>query len=291
MPVNHLTLGPVRFVMRGADDRPVRYDDWAYRGFFTNRQAAAGRPRIELPVHIVRGSLPCPAGPPLFESGRNWAVWPERDGWFFGSGYVNRETPYRVCRVARGLDAATLYVDGDPGDAPLRYPLDQVLSWGLLGKCGGVLLHAAAVVRDGVGLVLAGRSGAGKSTLSGLCADAGWTILNDDRVMLYPDPAGAGWLAAGTPWPGSGHYALPATVPLQGIFLLTQDIDNRVERIAGGDARLALLPVASVAWFLDDWSQATLDALNRLTREAPVHRFCFTRSPEAVAALALDAVA
>ncbi len=287
-----LSIGPVGFVLYGTDSLPVRYEDPAHRAFYESFPSiTADPPASVLHVQVVRGSLPCPAGPPLFASGKNWVVWADRNGWFFGSGYGNRETPYRACRVTRSLDVATLHVEGDPSVAPLRYPLDQVLAWGLLGRCGGILLHAAAVVRDGVALVLAGRSGAGKSTLSGLCADAGWTILNDDRVMLYPDPAGAGWRVAGTPWHGSGRFARNETVPLQGVFLLEQAPRNRVETLSGPNRRLALLHAASVAWFSEEWSQAGLDALDRLARELPTRRFCFAPTRSAVDVLDREAVA
>jgi len=46
-------------------------------------------------------------------------------------------------------------------------------------------LHCGCVVRDGCGLLLAGRSGSGKSTLAfGLAAGTGFAFLSDDRTWL-----------------------------------------------------------------------------------------------------------
>ncbi len=290
-PVGQLKIGPVRFVLQGEGASTVRYADWAYRDFFGPAVDGADSRDPAMNIRLTQGAPRCPTDPPLFQAGGNWAVWPEGEGWLFCAGFTGRERPRCSCLALRDLRQASLHVDGDPHDAPLRYPLDQVLSYGLLGKCGGILLHAAAVVREGAAMVFAGRSGAGKSTLSGLCAEAGWRVLNDDRVMLYPDPAGVGWRVAGTPWHGSGRFARNETAPLRGVFLLLQDTENRVEPLQADEARRSLLPVASVAWFIDQWAQAGLDALDRLVREVPVRRFGFTRSPEAVEALSLEAVA
>jgi hypothetical protein len=184
--------------------------------------------------------------------------------------------------VTKTLDACDLYVDGSLSDSPLKYPMDQILTWGLLGQCNGLLLHAAGVVRDGVGYVLAGRSGAGKSTLSGFCQDCGWEILNDDRVIVHPDPVTGQWLVSGTPWHGSGRFACNRTVPLVGIYLLAQDHINAACPLPEREARYLLMDVAGIAWFSEAWSQAALDTLVRICAEVPVCRLHFTRSAAAV---------
>lgn len=281
-----LSIGPVRFVLHAADAVPVRYEGWAHREFFASSPSDTLRPLLELPVTIVRGSHPCPDDSPLFESGRNWAAWRDGDGWLFCSGIANRRKPHKACLVPHGMDRATLFVDGDPADAPLCYPLDQVLMWGLLGRCGGALLHASTVVRDGVGYVFAGRSGAGKSTLSALCHAEGWEVLNDDRVILHADSTG--WNVSGTPWHGSGSFAQNRTVPLHGIYLLQQDTTDRLEPLSARESNLALLDVTAVPWFEEDWSQNALHTLERLTAAIPVHRFRFTRSSAAVRALHVE---
>ena len=67
-----------------------------------------------------------------------------------------------------------------------------------LAPQGGLLLHAASVVRRGRALVFAGASGAGKTTLSRL-APNGTAVLTDEVSYVRRDGEGyrprAGWLA------------------------------------------------------------------------------------------------
>ena len=194
-----------------------------------------------------------------------------------------------IGRVARDLTRAELALPASAWravvcEAPLRYPVDQIWTWGLLSQLGGALLHAAVAVKDGTGWVFAGRSGAGKSTLAGLCRAEGWRILNDDRAMVFR--RGGAWRVAGTPWHGSGRFAEAAEVPLGGIYLLRQARDNRLEPVSRSRARLALLDVAAVPWFEETWAQGILDGLDRLTRDVEIARFHFSKTPQAVRALA-----
>lgn len=283
--VGQLWIGPVSFRLEAAPELDVRYSRWAYAGFYAPPPADSA-PVDALTVRIRRGALPPPESEPLWRGGLNWAAWERGAELILCAGFAGRNHARWHCRVDRALTRAELTVasGAEVCEAPLEYPLDQILTWGLLARAGGVLLHAAVAVRDGRGLVLAGRSGAGKSTLANLCHEAGWRILNDDRVLVYP--TADGWRVAGTPWHGSGRFAVADSVPLAGVCLLQQAAAESLEEVPASMARLALLDVAAVPWFLDDWAQAALDGLDNMLGSVPVRRFHFTKQPVAVAALA-----
>ena len=277
-----LHIGPVCFRVSGREQ--IVNSNWAYRDFW-GPESSGYQPTVTLPVRLQSGSVDLPERQPDYVAGNHWSFY---DGMDEGMLFVHRPASVgkrTCCQVDRDLSACRLHVAGDVSDAPLRYPLDQILTWGLLGKCSGVLLHAAGVAHDGVGYVLAGRSGAGKSTLSGFCHEAGWDILNDDRVIVHPDPVTGQWFLSGTPWHGTGKYAKNRTVPLGGVYLLQQDQEDVAEEIALQDARYTLMDVAGIAWFEEVWSQQALDAIARLTEEVPVRRLRFTRSADAVGIL------
>ncbi len=55
-----------------------------------------------------------------------------------------------------------------------------------LGHRRFLLLHAAAVERDGRAVIMTGESGAGKSTLAALLQARGWRLMADEFVLVDP---------------------------------------------------------------------------------------------------------
>jgi len=272
-----LQIGPIGWDLQPAESGVIRYSTPPYDGFV--RVGGAGTAAVVLPLVVRTGGVDVPGGVPLYRAGNNWAIWDEGEAFLLAVG-LGRRSCRLVCRVSRSLMEGELWVNGDPQESPLRYPLDQVLAWGMLAQCGGFLMHAAAVVLDGVAWVLTGRSGAGKSTLSGLCREAGWEVLNDDRVILYEERGE--WRVSGTPWHGSGCFWQNRQVPLGGVFVLQQDRGDVVALLGRRESRLALLDTVSVPWFEPEWSQGALDAVATATEAVPVSRFRFTNSAAAV---------
>lgn len=244
--------------------------------------------RYALPVHVRSCPTSWPEGKAHFESGRNWRLHRTSDELVFITGYADRERPDRVCSVTVNLTQCEIRADPAAGaDFPLAYPIDQILSWGMLSRIQGVVIHAALIVRpDGTGIVLAGRSGAGKSTLSAYCAEAGWTVLNDDRAIVYLRDGMA--FASGTPWHGSGRYAEQRTVPLSAMLFLAQAGENRLEDLPRPEILEELLRVTSVPWFEDTWTTPALATLDELARSTPMRRLHFRRDPSAVQSIADD---
>lgn len=66
-------------------------------------------------------------------------------------------------------------------------PFRIVLHW-WSQSFGGQMVHAAAVGRDGQGVLLAGRGGSGKSTTAIACVDSGMQYVGDDYVLLTRTP-------------------------------------------------------------------------------------------------------
>jgi hypothetical protein len=69
--------------------------------------------------------------------------------------------------------------------APLRGLLAA-----LAASAGGCLAHAAAVGREGDGLLLAGPGGSGKSTTAIAAAERGWSFCGDDFVLIHTGVGG-----------------------------------------------------------------------------------------------------
>lgn len=84
----------------------------------------------------------------------------------------------------------------------------------------GILMHTAAVVRDGWAYLFFGHSGSGKTTASRLSAPR--QVLNDDLVLLLPEDGG--WAAYGTPFTNPTQVPpTPGRALLDGLYRLVQD--------------------------------------------------------------------
>jgi hypothetical protein len=95
----------------------------------------------------------------------------------------------------------------EASDEHLRLPLIGVVLSAVLYQRGFRVLHASAVLVDGVAIAFVGRKGAGKSTMASMMFSNGYPVLTDD-VLAIPESKGKKIFAtAGTAqlklWPDS----------------------------------------------------------------------------------------
>ena len=143
---------------------------------------------------------------------------------------VDAGEPAVVLRVS-GSDVEGWTVER-PGRIPSRHAdlwnLADVLRHYMLNDTGPgsdalVVVHAAAVARDSVTVLLPGASGSGKTTLTRGLLDAGWSYLSDDLVPIgrstglahpFPKPLGikdpSAWAVMPAPLGPSGGLPVPA---------------------------------------------------------------------------------
>lgn len=169
-----------------------------------------------------------------------------------------------------------------PSADDVDYFLRGVLAL-LAFRQGGLLIHAAGLLRAGRAFLFSGRSGAGKSTTTRVSLDLpGVAALSDDLVLLMPGPDG--WLAQGTPfWNPETPQALrtgqTACGPLAGLFRLVQDKAvfarplGPAEAVAGLLSDLPIVPVDARR------VPALLSRLNNLVAATPVAELHFRPEP------------
>ncbi len=126
----------------------------------------------------------------------------------------------------------------------LANELRATLAAEVLRRCDAAVdLHAAALRRDGVGLLLVGPSGAGKTTAAASLAAEGWILFGDDfapvtadgRVLAFPKPLGIKAARAWTHAPENWRR-LPWPPPPEGMFLVPA---TEIGRVAEAGAALA----------------------------------------------------
>ena len=137
---------------------------------------------------------------------------------------------------------------------------------------GGLLFHAAGVVRDGRAYVFIGHSGVGKTTVSRLSGEQ--NVLNDDLVIIMPQSDG--WWVHATPfWNPTQVRPRPFSAPLHAIYQLVQDRNVFLDEISpslGLAEFLASVPVISMDPFR---SQAVIRRAQALLKTYPVRNLHF----------------
>ena len=105
------------------------------------------------------------------------------------------------------------------------HPVEETLAHSVLERCGGFVLHAAAIVLDGAAVAFVGPSGAGKSTA---CLLSGHPIFTRDKMAVAPMADGDWWawpLLGGTTPDGATMAAEPA-LPVRAVLRVVRSTDG-----------------------------------------------------------------
>ncbi|MEP0548135.1 MAG: hypothetical protein ABJF88_14460 [Rhodothermales bacterium] len=165
-------------------------------------------------------------------------------------------------------------------------------------------MHAAALARNGRGLVVAAAADSGKSTLTFRLVQSGWDYLSDDTVLLRPSPDGVTVLGlrshfsldpeAEELFPGlsRGREAsllkeekwavnVEALYPKQRIDACRPEVllfptivdapESRIAPVSKAEAIGGLLAQSSLARVKLDHAAAHVDVLGRLVRETDAY--------------------
>ncbi len=202
------------------------------------------------------------------------------------------------------------------------FPTDQIWLAPLLANRNAVLLHSAAAIVDGQGLLFVGHSDAGKSTTMELLKAArgeGETgrqgdkeirgaglqveILCDDRNVIrkwdsspisnpqspipnLQSPIPGGWRVHGTWSHGTTADVSPASAPLAAILFLQKMEENAIISIDDRrDIRRRLLACVVRPMVTADWWHKTLDLIEQMARQVPCYVMRFDQSGAIVAGL------
>lgn len=131
---------------------------------------------------------------------------------------------------------------------------------------GTVLFHAAVVSHEGRGYMFLGPSGTGKSTHARLWLQyiEGTELVNDDNPVVRDG------VVYGSPWSGKTPCYRNVSYQLGGIVLLSQAPYNKITRLGGLQAYVALVPSISGK----RWDARIADGLhqseNQLASNVPV---------------------
>jgi len=161
-------------------------------------------------------------------------------------------------------------------DVPLEaaeYFLRVVYAW-LALRAGGVLFHAAVVVRRERAFVFFGPSGAGKSTVAALSAPS--LMLNDDLVLFLPQ--NNTWQAYATPfWNPTQMRPSPGNAPLGAFLRLHQSPNVFLSPLNGAQALAEFLACVPVLPTNPAFIPTLVSRGRALLAHVPVYRLNFRK--------------
>jgi hypothetical protein len=145
-----------------------------------------------------------------------------------------------------------------------------IFSLGYL-NLGGILLHAASVVKNGMAYVFTGHSGAGKSTI--VRNSPRLPVLSDEVLGVQVRPDNSHPIAFGSPFFGDwGRPGEEMSAPIKGIYFPVKSSHNRLEPLNAAETLALLLPCV---WSFTTWEprlRAMFDITTQLAERIPGYR-------------------
>jgi hypothetical protein len=236
--------------------------DEVYRQFSSNK-----KPQIKITVSKER--FPETANlKKIFDSSASWQLYRNSRHYIF-------TLPFQRLYITHDFTEGKFYRRCADSDDffPWRYPFDQLLMIGYLGKAKGVMVHSCGVFFNGEGMLFLGASGTGKSTLSSVLSKQGASILSDDRIVIRKDSNGA--FIYGTPWQGEAQFSLSKRAPLKKIFFIKHAQKNYIQEIKPADALARFISCSFIPFWNKKGIEFTIDFFSQLLIDYPVYEFGF----------------
>jgi hypothetical protein len=197
--------------------------------------------------------------------------------WIIETTYERGRLNYRS-----HLDAGWMDIEGGECLVKIAPEADvenflRVLYAHLCLKAGGMLLHAAGVVRGGAGYVFFGPSGSGKTTTARLSLDK--TVLSDDLVILRIEGDKA--RVHGVPFRGDFPEAprVNTSADLRGLFTLVKAAEHRIEDVARPEAVARLLGCMPFVMVDGAHTKRAIEICSQIIERVPVRALRFRRDP------------
>ena len=150
-----------------------------------------------------------------------------------GLGFViynqqQRNTIQQIAILDKDFRNWTIYSSKKSDYNPLRYPMGPIIMHYMTIKTNSVMMHASCAFDGQRGRMFSGFSGVGKSTMSRIWAEAGSTIINDDRLIIRE--LENKFFVYNTPM----YYKdIPKKAPLNAVYLIHHSPENKIQKLKG----------------------------------------------------------
>jgi hypothetical protein len=203
----------------------------------------------------------------------------------FPEGRILVSHAFAAYRPKDPLHQGILRLCSTTPEHPALGAMENYLRWVIadLALAGeGFVLHAAGLVRNGIGYVFFGPSGAGKSTLAGMSAamGQGFGILSDDLVLIRRKKNV--FEVSSTPFAGTLPQSnkRPGAYPMIGLYRLKQALHHSLCPVQ--PLALATASVLTCCPFVTDASarrDRLLPLVESCCKAVPVQELSFLKDP------------
>jgi len=222
-----------------------------------------------------------------------WAISRKNGAWFYKGISPEPDDPsiHRVAVFNNDHTRGTIYSRPDYKTRIIKdgwyslslFPTDQIWLGPLLPDRNAVLIHSAAAIVNGSGLVFVGHSDAGKSTTMEMLKAASSQgkldaeILCDDRNVIRKWQEG--WKVHGTWSHGTTADVSPSSALLKAILFLKQDTRNIIEPLDDKKAIWKKLLATLIRPMVTaEWWQKEMDILEDIIAQIPCYTMHFDKS-------------
>ena len=167
--------------------------------------------------------------------------------------------------------AASIYLDVSNPLEVVDYFMRVVVAL-LLFQEGGLMIHAAGIVRNGKAYVFFGHSGSGKTTVARLSSHD--VVLNDDLIALLPEEQT--WRVYATPFSNPTQVSPTCqNAPLVGLYRLNQASQVWIESLSTARGLAELISSVPVISADPTRSRLLMQRCYQLLTTAPCYNLYF----------------
>lgn len=153
---------------------------------------------------------------------------------------------------------------------PMLYPMAPILLHYAVLTAEAVMMHASGVFDGAKGRMFSGFSGTGKSTISGLWKDAGYQLINDDRLIIRRE--GEKYFIYNTPMYYEDENK---KAPLDAVYLIRHFPENDIKKTNGAAAVSGIMAFSIQNNYDPRFVAHHLDFFSRMCGHVPVFRLGF----------------
>ncbi|MBL7196805.1 MAG: hypothetical protein ISS47_01755 [Candidatus Omnitrophica bacterium] len=221
-------------------------------------------------IKVNYGNSPISGIKKIIYRTKDWILFKAKDYLVFGF-------PDLPDKVSLALISASFreieFLTKDLNSQVLLYLFPALLLNLILPKNNGLILHACGIVDKKRGYLFVAQSEGGKSTIAKLALKRGFTVLNDDWIIIRK--INKEFMIYDTPWHRTRQKVHNRSFPITEIFFLNKNSYNYLEPLKKSEAVKTLLKNSSYLPISNDLTKRSFNFNTDLAKNLKCYQFNF----------------